>query len=196
MCFCNWWAKGTSLLQVSEIQEESDQRVTVCVHKYDGVEHRRWQANLVQQRQSLIVLQGVFEGEVNHHLMGRIANGTTSIEYYWLNRYYNVFRLIEPSGEFRSFYCNISTPVQWTNNMLTYIDLDIDVLVEPDFSYRIIDLDDFEANAERLKYPDEIQRNAKESLAELVSLIEHRQFPFSEVWSAPAKRSGDGALDS
>ncbi|MEP6706864.1 MAG: DUF402 domain-containing protein [Pyrinomonadaceae bacterium] len=158
--------------------EPAPERVTVLVRKYDGTEHRRWQANIIERRESLIVLEGVFEGEVEHHLMGRITSGTRSVEYYWLDRYYNVFRLTEQSGKFRSFYCNISTPAELEDSVLTYVDLDIDVLVEPDFSYRVIDLDDFEVNVVKQGYPEEIQKRAHEALSELISMIERRQFPF------------------
>ncbi len=159
-------------------EEVASERVTVLVRKYDGTEHRRWEADIVERRDSLIVLEGLFEDEVEHHLMGRIASGTRSVEYYWLDRYYNVFRLTEQSGKFRSFYCNISTPAELENGMLTYVDLDIDVLVEPDFSYRVIDFDDFETNVVKQGYPEEIQRHAHEALSELISMIEARQFPF------------------
>ena len=67
---------------------------------------------------------------------------------------------------------------------MSYVDLDIDVLVAPDFSYRVVDTDEFEANAVRLNYPPEVQRGAKESLVELLSLIEMRQFPFLTDGSA------------
>ncbi len=164
-------------------EEVAPERVTVLVRRYDGTEHRRWQANIVERRDSLIVLEGVFEGEVEHHLMGRINRGTRSVEYYWLDRYYNVFRLTEQSGTFRSFYCNISTPAELDNGVLTYVDLDIDVLVEPDFSYRVIDLDDFEANAVKQSYPEELQRRAHEALSELISMIEARQFPFDGLFA-------------
>lgn len=168
-----------------ERQEQlAPRQVSVCVLKYDGTEHRRWAATLVQQLESLVVLEGVFESEVEHHLMGLITSGTSSVEYYWLDRYYNVFRLTEKSGKFRSFYCNISTPAQLSNGVLTYVDLDIDVLVEPDFSYRVIDLDDFEANVKAQGYSEEIQSQAHEALAELISAIEARQFPFSTDGSA------------
>lgn len=171
------------MAQLIEKQSEqlSPERVTVCVRKYDGNEHRRWEAKIVEQQESLIVLEGVFEGEVEHYLMGRITNGTTSVEYYWQDRFYNVFRLTEPSGKFRSFYCNISTPAELANGVLTYVDLDIDVLVEPDFSYRVIDLDDFDANVAEHGYSEAIQKRAHEALAELISLIETRQFPFDRL---------------
>jgi protein associated with RNAse G/E len=154
-------------------------RIEVVVRKYDGTEHRRWHADLIRQSGSLIVLEGVFDGEIEHEMMGRITSGTRSVEYYWLDRCYNVFRLTEKEGTFRSFYCNIGTPAVLAEKVLTYVDLDIDVLVEPDFSYRVIDLDEFEANIVTLGYSQEVQSQARTALAELVTLIEERQFPFS-----------------
>jgi uncharacterized protein len=153
-------------------------RIDVVVRKYDGTEHRRWQADLIKQSGPLIVLEGVFEGEIEHQLMGRITSGTRSVEYYWLDRCYNVFRLTEKEGTFRSFYCNIGTPAVLAGSVLTYVDLDIDVLVEPDFSYRVIDLDDFEANIVTQGYSQDVQSKARTALAELITLIEERQFPF------------------
>jgi protein associated with RNAse G/E len=69
-------------------------------------------------------------------------------------------------------------PPVLNENILTYIDLDIDVLVEPDLSYRVVDLEEFAENAEVHKYPPEIIERAKESLSELILRIEKRQFPF------------------
>jgi protein associated with RNAse G/E len=63
---------------------------------------------------------------------------------------------------------------------LSYVDLDIDVLVAPDLTYKILDEEDFEANAVRYSYPDDVQANARLALAELIELIEARAFPFNE----------------
>jgi protein associated with RNAse G/E len=158
--------------------ELATSRIDVVVRKYDGTEHRRWQADLIKQSGPLIVLEGVFEGEIEHQLMGRITAGTRSVEYYWLDRCYNVFRLTEKEGTFRSFYCNIGTPAVLADSVLEYVDLDIDVLVEPDFSYSVIDLDEFEANIVTQEYSPEVQSKARTALAELITLIEERQFPF------------------
>ena len=82
--------------------------------------------------------------------------------------------------QFQNFYCNINQPPSFDGRVLSYIDLDIDVLVAPDFTYKILDVDDFEENAKRYAYPDEVQANARTALAELISLIETRTFPFNE----------------
>jgi uncharacterized protein len=128
----------------------------------------------------LIILDGEFAEEVEHDLLGTIPRGTTSIEYYWLNRWYNVFRFVETGGALRNFYCNVNQPPWFDGRLLSYVDLDIDVLVNPDFSFQVLDLDEFDRNARRYHYPQELQQNAQRALDELLNLIETRTFPFGE----------------
>ena len=154
--------------------------ITVRACKYDGAEHRRWPATIVKQEGSLLVLDASFPEEISHDLLGTIVSGTRSIEYYWLDRWYNVFRFSEPNGELRSYYCNVNTPPEFDGQTLTYVDLDIDILVEPDLTYRVVDLKDFEHNAKRYEYSVEVQTNASRALIELIDLIESRTFPFCD----------------
>ena len=148
----------------------TNEAIVVQVFKYDGREHRRWSARVAKQAGPLIVLDAVFAEEVEHDLLGNIPSGTVSKEYYWLDRWYNVFRFSD------RFYCNVSQPPSFDGAVLTYVDLDIDVLVESDFSYRVLDVEDFEAS----QYPVEVQHNAQQALDELTRLIESRSFPFDE----------------
>jgi uncharacterized protein len=158
----------------------SGQAITVRTFKYDGTEHRRWRAQISRIENPLIVLDARFEEEINHPLLGRIAPETLSIEYYWLDRWYNIFRFVEPTGELRNFYCNVNVPPVLEGNVLSYVDLDMDILVAPDLSYTILDEDEFAANAARFKYPGEVVRRAHGALGELINLIEERAFPFND----------------
>lgn len=154
------------------------EELTVQVLKYDGAPHRRWRAGLKERRGELLVLDAAFEEEVNHPQLGLIGRGTVSIEYYWLNRWYNVFRFLEPDGSLRNFYCNVNMPPALDGAILSYVDLDIDVLVAPDLSYEILDMDEFSQSAERYGYPPEVLSKARTSLDELQALIRTRAFPF------------------
>jgi protein associated with RNAse G/E len=164
---------------VEESRELQDP-VEVRVFKYDANEHRRWPAFLVRRDGPLLVLDAVFNEDIEHELLGKIASGTISIEYYWLHRWYNVFRFSDRDAKFQNFYCNVSMPPSFDGHVLSYVDLDIDVLVKPDFSYQVLDLEDFEDNARALNYPLEVRENAHAALAELIGLIEARSFPFDE----------------
>jgi uncharacterized protein len=155
--------------------------ITVRAHKYDGSEHRSWKATVLRQEGPLLVLDATFDREIKHDLLGTIASGTSSIEYYWLDRWYNVFRFADPNGTLRSYYCNVNVPPEFDGQVLSYIDLDIDILVEPDLTYRVVDLDDFEQNAKLFGYSEDVQKKARQALRRLIELIESRAFPFSDA---------------
>src|SRR6266849_299421 len=163
------------------IRSLEPQQVTVRVLKYDGTEYRRWNARVARREGSLIVLDAEFEYEAQHHLLGHIPRGTRTIEYYWLDRWYNVFRFLNDHGGTGLYYCNINMPPKFEDDVLTYVDLDIDILVRPDLSYQVLDLEEFAANGGRYGYSEEIKRQANAAVHELISLIEKRQFPFSET---------------
>lgn len=159
---------------------QSEKPVLVCAHKYDGVLHRSWGAQLIRQEGSLIVLDAKFPDEVVHDLLGTIASGTQSLEYYWLDRWYNIFRFAQPDGALRNYYCNVNVPARFDGDTLSYVDLDLDILVDPDFSYRVLDVEDFEANGRIYGYTEEVKANARQALDELVRMIETRAFPFGD----------------
>jgi uncharacterized protein len=164
------------------VSETSTKRQSVMVrtYKYDGTEHRHWQAHLARLENPLIVLDAKFEEEIKHPLLGTVVPETLSTEYYWLDRWYNIFRFVQPTGELRNFYCNVNVPPILEGGVLSYIDLDIDILVAPDFSYSVLDEDEFTVNAERFNYPEEVRRHSLEALEQLVALIEDRAFPFND----------------
>lgn len=153
-------------------------QITVRVLKYDGTEHRHWEARLARHEDSLFVLAAEFEYDVQHQLLGDIQLGTRTVEYYWLDRWYNIFQFLKEDGQTRLFYCNVNMPPIFEGDTLSYIDLDIDILVQPDFSYQVLDLDEFEEHAEVFGYDDDTRRQAQKAVEELIAMIEMRQFPF------------------
>lgn len=153
--------------------------ITINARKYDGKIHRTWKADLIIQSKSLLVFIGEFEEEVKHSKLGVIRRGTVSKEFYWLNRWYNIFQFYEPNGDFRNFYCNINMPPTFENNVLDYVDLDLDILVWQDFNYEILDEVEFRENAQTFRYSNQLKSKIKKTTQNLISLIEKREFPFS-----------------
>jgi len=154
------------------------ERIIVKVLKYDGSDYREWSGVLSRRDGSLLQLDAAFSIDVSHELLGQIQRGTRLVEYYWLDRWYNIFRFLHKDGSTRLFYCNVTTPPKLEDQLLTYVDLDIDILVLPDCSYEILDADEFEANASRYGYAEEIKLRSQEAVDELMSMIERRVFPF------------------
>jgi len=156
----------------------SENFIQINARKYDNKIHRSWKCKFVDRQKSLLIFAGVFDDEVIHKDLGSIKKGTVSYEYYWLDRWYNVFRFHEPDGKLRNFYCNVNVPPIFENKILDYVDLDIDVLVWQNFNFKILDMDEFEDNSLKFNYPKNVIENAKKSLCELLEMINQRQFPF------------------
>jgi protein associated with RNAse G/E len=72
----------------------------------------------------------------------------------------------------------VNVPPTFDGETLSYVDLDLDILVQPDFSYQILDVEDFDQNTKLYGYSAEVRRNAHRALDELTELIEAREFPF------------------
>ena len=153
--------------------------VTINSRKFDQQIHRSWMAELISQEESLLLFLGKFDKEVTHPHLGVIRRGTLSYEFYWMNCWFNVFRFHEPEGELRNFYCNINLPPTFLEGVLDYVDLEIDVVIWKDFTYQILDMDEFEENAVRFNYSAQIYDKAIETLSQLKDMIEKKSYPFS-----------------
>ncbi len=158
--------------------QKPTESVTINSRKYDGKIHRTWTAKLIGRNKTLLTFVGEFKKEIKHSQLGVIRRGTVSYEFYWLDGWFNVFRFHEPDGSLRNFYCNINLPPKFENNVLDYVDLDIDVLVWKDFSIEILDTDEFAENSKKYNYPAEIKNRTDESLKKILELVENRDFPF------------------
>ncbi len=151
--------------------------VTVNSLAYDGTVRRSWQCELVERNDPLFVFVGTFDRDVEHRELGNIKKGTISYEYYWLDRWYNIFRFHEANGTLRNYYCNINMPPTFVDGELNYIDLDIDIVVWPDMSYQVLDQDEFETSAALFNYSEYICRMVETTAAELISIVERGDLP-------------------
>jgi len=155
------------------------QKITINSRKFNGQIYRSWKADFIEKQDSLLIFVGEFEEEVRHSKLGVIRRGTISYEYYWLDRWYNIFKFHEPEGRLRNFYCNLNMPPEFQNNVLDYIDLELDVLVSRDFDVEILDREEFEDNSNLFGYSEDLIAKTYETLQELLKIIENRAFPFS-----------------
>lgn len=156
----------------------SGEVITVRSRKYDLTIRRTWTCRFIEQKEKLLTFVGEFDHAIEHPDLGSIRKGTVSYEFYWLDRWYNIFEFREPNGIFRNFYCNVNMPPNFDGKYLDYVDLDIDIVVWPNLEYTILDRDEFEQNAAAYNYPESVIRQAEKSTMDLEAMIANREFPF------------------
>lgn len=153
-------------------------KIIVNSRKFDNSIHRSWNCTLLEENDELWIFAGEFESEIRHPKLGIIRRGTISYEYYWKHKWFNIFRFHEPEGELKFYYCNVNMPPKLENNALDYIDMDVDILVQKDLSFEILDEDEFEENSIKFDYPEEVKLKTRKSIEKLLEKINEKAFPF------------------
>ena len=89
------------------------------------------------------------------------------IERYFEDRWYNIFEIHDREDDhLKAWYCNVTTPAEFTPGRIAYVDLALDLLAYPDGQYLVLDQDEFES----LGLDKETRIKASRALDELVHL--------------------------
>ncbi len=95
------------------------------------------------------------------------------------DRWYNCYRVFRPEGSLAFVYCHVATPARIANGLISWVDLDLDVLVQPDGPFQLLDEGEFAANSRQWGYPPDVLARAWAAGAELASMASRRVGPFA-----------------
>ena len=96
-------------------------------------------------------------------------------EYFYADRWYNIFEIHASDGRLKGWYCNVTRPAHIGKDEVSAKDLALDLWVAPDGGMRVLDEDEFAALSLR---PAE-REAARRALAELQGMVAQRVAPFA-----------------
>jgi uncharacterized protein len=163
-----------------EIVTMSNLTWQIAALKYDRRPHYTWPATFVEDDGNRLFLKTVVGGMLVHYSRGfEEPQANPSDLTFWRDRWYNVFTNYDPLGYLRNFYCNVAMPLSLQGNTISYIDLDLDVRVYPDGSYKVLDEDEFAQHTIDFNYPKSLQERALQAVNEIITLAKSGAGPFS-----------------
>jgi protein associated with RNAse G/E len=119
---------------------------------------------------------------IDHFTRGqRIIARYASDMFFWRDRWYNIFVNRTPDGALQQFYCNVGLPPVVDSSTLSFVDLDLDVEIYPDGSFRVVDVDEFHAHSAEFSYPPDVRRTACKSVLDIVIRLRARRPPFDQL---------------
>lgn len=147
--------------------------ITVSKRNEHNLETWRYKAWLLENKDSRIVLEARFDREDTSLHGMLLAKGDRFVETYYTNRWYNTFEIhAREDDHLRGWYCNIGKPAEFDGQVLSYIDLALDLLVFPDGRQVILDADEFD----ELEITDHVRQQALNALAKLQSFFREKEF--------------------
>ena len=99
-----------------------------------------------------------------------------SVLYFYKNRWFNVIGQFKDQGLF--YYCNIATPYLIDDNIIKYIDYDLDLRVFPNGGFRVLDRNEYNYHKKIMNYPDELDLILKTELSNLIDMKKANIGPF------------------
>jgi predicted RNA-binding protein associated with RNAse of E/G family len=106
--------------------------------------------------------------------------GDRFVEWYFSNRWYNIFEISSAAGTLKGWYCNVAEPAVIGDGIIACRDLLLDLWIGQDGSTLVLDEDEFAADV-TLDPPT--RARALHALDELRALVARREAPFDRLAS-------------
>ena len=154
--------------------------MVVTVIKLDprGNEKTRYQGEVIERLPEGVVIQA--EWTRPRHNLGYVVfeTGDRFVEYYYTNRWFNIFDITDAHGTRKGWYCNVAEPAHIAEQQIAQVDLLLDVWVNPQGEPLILDEDEFAADT---LLSDAQRQGAQAGLQTLLRMIAAQQETFSSV---------------
>ena len=101
-----------------------------------------------------------------------------AIIFFYKDNWYNIIAQLKKFGLF--YYCNIATPYAIDENIIKYIDYDLDLRVFPDGGYKVLDKNEYNYHKKKMNYPKEIDFIVNKELSKLIEMKNNNEGPFNK----------------
>jgi hypothetical protein len=154
----------------------SEAYITVRKILPDGSEAMRYRGRVIARSETWIQIEAFFSRPDVPLPYVTFRTGDRMIEYFYTDRWYNVFELYDVrGGHLKGWYCNIARPAVVDEESILWFDLALDVWVSPVGDVLVLDQDEFA----ELLLDAATQRAALAAVDELKARIERGDAPFA-----------------
>jgi len=152
-----------------------NQPITVIKRNPAGREMWKYSGTLLQRDSHLLVLEARFNAPDRPFMGIELLTGDRFIETYFTDRWFNVFEIHDRTDDrLKGWYCNVGQPIVLeSDNVISYVDLGLDLWVTPDGTQTILDENEFAA----LDLDKETRSKARAALEELQEIFMNGRDP-------------------
>jgi uncharacterized protein len=148
----------------------------IKVQKKDLLGEVTWQYEgvVLRREPSHVVLEALFNRLDTPFMDVVLKQDDRFLETFYNDRWYNIFEIYDrDDGKLKGWYCNIGKPAVIEDQLVSYVDLALDLWVSTDGKQTVLDQDEFEA----LDLDDESRRSALRALEDLQTLFLNNKPP-------------------
>jgi protein associated with RNAse G/E len=149
-------------------------KIRVQKKNLEGKITYEYEGEVLSRDEHSLVLEALFDRPDMPFMNIVFKTGDRFVEYYYSDRWYNIFAIYDrEDGNIKGWYCNMSQPAVIEDEIVSYVDLALDLWVSADGKQTVLDEDEFE----RLDLSDELRAGALSGLEELKKLFLNNKPP-------------------
>ena len=151
--------------------------VFIQSYKHDKTLHRTWSKGLLIDKLEhawVVVTDHTWVVESDGR---RWLTKEPAICFFYDNRWFNIISMVRKNGIY--YYCNLASPNVYDGEAIKNIDYDLDVKVYPDYSYSILDENEYDEHAKKMEYSESLKKIVEMEIRNLIKMIENNDEPFN-----------------
>ncbi len=152
--------------------------ITVVKQNALGEARVHYQGEIIERSPRMVVIRAYWTFPARDLGYTDFQVGDRFIEYYYADRWFNIFDIASAGGERKGWYCNIAQPAVLFDDRIEQVDLLLDVWVDPTGTTLVLDEDEFRNDP---TLTAEQRTGAQEGLQILLRNIAQREGPFVEI---------------
>jgi uncharacterized protein len=119
--------------------------ITVIKRNAAGRETWRYSGQILKKAGNAVILEALFNLDDMPFMGIQLQRADRFVELFYTDRWYNIFEIHDrDTDDLKGWYCNISQPAVFeSEDVLSFIDLALDLWVTPDGNQIILDEDEF-----------------------------------------------------
>jgi protein associated with RNAse G/E len=156
--------------------------ITVFKQDTHGETKISYKGEVIERLTNGVIIRAAWTLPVRDLGYTQFEPGDQFVEYYYTDRWFNIFDIASTDGKRKGWYCNVAVPAIVSDETIQQIDLILDVWVYPDGRTLILDEEEFAADT---LLTEGMREKAQQGLQTLLHMIVTRQEVFSSIGTSP-----------
>ena len=152
------------------------QSIYIQSFKHNGTLHRTWAKGYVMEANEERIVCVTNKTWVSESDGRKWITREPAIYFFYPDRWYNVISMIRKTGIY--YYCNIASPSIYDGESLKNIDYDLDLKVNPQYHWNVLDEDEYEEHGLEMNYSLDLKRAIEKGLNQCIDCVEDKESPF------------------
>ena len=132
----------------------------------------KYEGDLIARDENSITLEALFDRADTPFQDVVFKTGDRFVEYYYADRWHNIFAIHDrDDGKIKGWYCNVGMPAVIEDDVVSYVDLALDLWVSADSQQTVLDEEEFD----ELNLSNELRGKALKGLEDLKSLFKNNR---------------------